>query len=316
MQARGRLLRCQAGLSGARLYDSRPTHPPTINPLSAVEHADGTASCCRLATGAVRYYAGLGGEEGQVQKTRDRLVEVRTARRLLAALARGAPPPGLTLSRGLDPASFLRGRLDLGCLAAMGHSYGGATVTALAAEDPSWAAAVALDPWWPALPPEAPALQRFHTRVPLMLQPSHDWSVPNSWGQLTCDGERQAAVMAAAAARSSEDGGEGGGGGAVRLVLAGTSHNSFADALPLFSSQIGWLLDRLGLSARLDPVLGVHLSTAASLAFLATHLPLSPSQRALQSWQPARAGCALAAAVRARDMADRGERPRGLFSGL
>lgn len=51
------------------------------------------------------------------------------------------------------------------------RAAGGATVTALVAEDPSWAAAVALDPWWYALPPETAALSGWRTRVPLMMQP-------------------------------------------------------------------------------------------------------------------------------------------------
>ena len=48
-----------------------------------MEHADGTASCCQLAGAGPthRFYRGLGGEEGQVQKTRDRVVEMKTASR-------------------------------------------------------------------------------------------------------------------------------------------------------------------------------------------------------------------------------------------
>lgn len=41
-----------------------------------------------------------------------------------------------------------------------------------------------------------------------------------------------------------------------------------ADFLPLFGQKTGWLLERLGLSARLDPVLGIHLSCTALLHFL------------------------------------------------
>ena len=76
---------------------------------------------------------------------------------------------------------------------------------------------------------------------------------------------------------------------------------------------MGWLLEKLGLSARLDPLLGIFLSITASLAFLATHLPLSVAQREMQNWQPVKGGGGLAR-VRERDAADRGERG-GLFSG-
>lgn len=41
-----------------------------------------------------------------------------------------------------------------------------------------------------------------------------------------------------------------------------------ADFLPLFGQKTGWLLERLGLSARLDPVLGIHLCCTALLHFL------------------------------------------------
>ena len=36
-----------------------------------------------------RFYAGLGGEEGQVEKTRHRVVEMKTALRVLRALNKG-----------------------------------------------------------------------------------------------------------------------------------------------------------------------------------------------------------------------------------
>jgi predicted dienelactone hydrolase len=45
-------------------------------------------------------------------------------------------------------AAGLAGRLDMGAVAAVGHSYGGATVAAAAASLPSLRAAVSLDPWW------------------------------------------------------------------------------------------------------------------------------------------------------------------------
>lgn len=55
-----------------------------------------------------------------------------------------------------------------------------------------------------------------------------------------------------------------------------------ADPLALFSQHLGWLLEKLGLASRLDPELGIHLTSTAALNFLATHLPLSPAQRAMQ----------------------------------
>lgn len=72
------------------------------------------------------------------------------------------PPPGvpfLRLSHSHDAATFLRGRLDLSRVIVMGHSFGGATAAAFAAERAvEVSCCVALDPWWPAIPPDHPLL--------------------------------------------------------------------------------------------------------------------------------------------------------------
>ncbi len=74
--------------------------------------------------------------------------EVATAYDLLSALQHRTLPEGLKLSGDLDPVAFFGGRLDLDRASLMGHSYGGATVTALTAQDGRFRAGVALDPWW------------------------------------------------------------------------------------------------------------------------------------------------------------------------
>lgn len=51
------------------------------------------------------------------------------------------------------------------------------------------------------MPPEAAALSRWRTRAPLLVMPSHDWSVPNAAGQLACGTTQQAAVLEAAKPR-------------------------------------------------------------------------------------------------------------------
>ncbi|KAI7836449.1 hypothetical protein COHA_009666 [Chlorella ohadii] len=270
----------------------------------AVEHNDGSASAVRLPGGEWRLYGGLGDEEAQVAKTRVRVREMQAALHLMQALHRGDRLSGVELSYGLDAPSFLKGRIDLRCVAAAGHSYGGATTTALVAEDPLFRCGVALDPWWHAVYPESPALDRFQTRTPLLVVGSHDWNVPNAWGQLSCGGERQQKILAAARQQGGS-GQEGGrtGGGAMLLSIAGSSHNTFADFLPLFGQKTGWLLERLGLSARLDPLLGIHLSCTALLHFLSLHLPLTKEQREAQNWEPAKGHLALDA-IKARDAAD------------
>ena len=55
---------------------------------------------------------------------------------------------GLSLSDGLDGGTFFAGRLAMGSACLMGHSYGGASVTALIAEDDHFKCSIALDPWW------------------------------------------------------------------------------------------------------------------------------------------------------------------------
>lgn len=43
---------------------------------------------------------------------------------------------------------MVAGRLDVKAVALAGHSYGGATVTALCSQEPAFKCTVALDPWW------------------------------------------------------------------------------------------------------------------------------------------------------------------------
>ena len=74
--------------------------------------------------------------------------ELATAHSLLATMHSGKAPQGLRLSNCLDANNFLAGRLAMGSVALMGHSYGGASITALVAEDARFGCGVALDPWW------------------------------------------------------------------------------------------------------------------------------------------------------------------------
>ena len=258
----------------------------------AVEHADGTSSCAKLADNkGWRFYNGLGGDEGQVEKTRLRRTEMQTAVKVLRALHRGESS-GLKLSTGDDPATFLAGALDLRCLAAVGHSYGGATTALLVAEDPLFRCGICLDPWWAALPPEAVCMQGWRTKSPLLVLGSHDWNTPNMQGDIICGPERQEAVLDAVRVKKESRGQRNGAGGML-LVISGSSHNTYADPLPLFAEHVGWALRMLGLTARLDPVLGVHLVNAAVLNFLSLHMPLTGDQRQLQTWAPSSGATAL-----------------------
>jgi hypothetical protein len=132
---------------------------------------------------------------------------------------------------------------------------------------------------------ESVGLKLFHRTI-YMLSVAHVTrrNIPNISGELLCDGERQEAILEAARARRGYQASSGG--GAMLLVISGSSHNTFADPLALFSEHVGWVFRMLGLTARLDPVLGIHLVALGVLNFLSTHLPLSADQRQLQTWAP------------------------------
>ncbi len=56
---------------------------------------------------------------------------------------------------------------------------------------------------WYALPPERKVLEAFQTQTPLLIMGSHDWNVPNAFGEMTCGAERQLQVLEAARIRYS-----------------------------------------------------------------------------------------------------------------
>lgn len=247
----------------------------------SVEHADGTASAAQLAYGAGwLYYKGWGSEEERMTQTRFRIGEVLTAHKLLGSMSRGEPVQGLKLSGGLNPSSLLRGKLDVEAVALAGHSYGGATVTALCSQEPAFKCTVALDPWWGALLADQAALEQWKTSSPLLIMGSHRWNIPNSRGQIACGGERQAKLLQAV--RYREEGPNGSqGGGAVLLVIKGTAHHTFTDVVPYFHARFGWLTQMLGFTDDIDPALSLKLISQSMLAFLNRHLPLTEAQRRL-----------------------------------
>ena len=103
---------------------------------------------------------------------RYRMRELVTAHGLLAAMAEGRQLQGLSLGSGLDAHSAFAGRLQMGCVALMGHSYGGASIAGLTAEDGRFACGIALDPWWCASRhgcPEAAGGCSIRTQIPLSL---------------------------------------------------------------------------------------------------------------------------------------------------
>ncbi|CAL8469911.1 g9453 [Coccomyxa elongata] len=240
----------------------------------AVEHADGTASTVQLAgKQGTRFYGGWLSEEERLAQTRYRMGEVATAYELLSALQRRTVPEGFKLSGGLDPVACFGGRLDLERASLMGHSYGGATVTALTAQDGRFRAGVALDPWWGALPADCAALLGWKTDSPLLVMGSHTWNTPKEKGRLFCDGVRQR-VFCEAASRA----------GAVHLVLEGSSHDTFNDAVMLVALRFKGAMNYVRSFKRsktipeLDAELALPLVANSALAFLRRHLALGDGQ--------------------------------------
>ncbi|KAF8056475.1 Ranbp10 [Scenedesmus sp. PABB004] len=245
--------------------------------VAALEHADGTACCVELADGTHRLLTGLGTGAALEAKCEYRVTEARTMAEALAAIDSGASVPGLELSGapaagGGGAAGGFVGLLDMRRLAIVGHSCGGATAAAAAAEHGEFSAAIALDPWWPLLPEKSAALNGWRTSTPLLVIGSQDWNQPET---MFCGGARQQAVFAACLPRASGGGGGSGtaaaagqperarvpvvaaaaagggaGGGALHVVPAGSSHGSFTD-LPFLISP--WLSRALRKAAGAKP---------------------------------------------------------------
>ncbi|CAK0779417.1 hypothetical protein CVIRNUC_004768 [Coccomyxa viridis] len=244
----------------------------------AVEHADGTAAAVRLAGGAGhKYYTGWLSEAERMDQTRYRMRELVTAHGLLATMGEGRLLQGLSLGSGLDARSAFAGRLQMGCVALMGHSYGGASVAGLTAEDGRFACGIALDPWWGALLPGQAALESWATSSPLLVLGSQTWNTPDAKGRIFCNGDKQDMVFASAA----------GSAGAVHLVLEDSGHDSFCDIVQLVAIRYGRAMGYLKSFRQrksvkeLHPSLALPLIANASLAFLKRHLALTASQQAL-----------------------------------
>ncbi|KAK9825044.1 hypothetical protein WJX74_003537 [Apatococcus lobatus] len=259
----------------------------------SIEHADSTASAVEMAGDrGWQVYAGETREHVHKEFLRYRMKECQTARKMVAALSSGTVPPGVQLTvgkgrtsgpeKGPEPGPLLRqsfkGALDPDRVALAGHSFGASTVSALVAEDPGFPCAIALDPAWALLWADHPALTAWKTSAPLMIIGSHQWHTPKKDGTLVRSGHLQETVLAAASRRqlSIEDGkveGSAAGGGAVSVVPAGSTHETFTDALVLFAGKTSWLLKMMGLGSGLNPKLGLKLTCEEMLAFLKRHIP-------------------------------------------
>jgi len=73
-----------------------------------------------------------------------------TAVQILTSVSEGLPVPGLSFpGGGKGFAASLEGCLDMGCVASMGHSFGGGSSCAVPAEaDSVFKCGIGLDPYW------------------------------------------------------------------------------------------------------------------------------------------------------------------------
>ena len=84
-----------------------------------------------------------------VPKCRHRLEEMKTATRLLGSAAEGTQVPGFDfLDAPQGFMSSLKGRLDMNCMAAMGHSFGGGPSCALPAISSLFKCGIGMDAYW------------------------------------------------------------------------------------------------------------------------------------------------------------------------
>ena len=204
----------------------------------SLEHADATASLARLAGGRGWLpYESWVGDAGSFSRSAHRQVELATAARVLAALgspAGAAGLPGLRLEdltgRAGPPPTLLAGAITPGARpAVVGHSYGGAAAVAAAASG-DFSAAVAVDPWYGALPADAPPFTA-GLAAPLLILGSHQWNTPHpTTGDLSCGKTRQEALLVSAGGSWAPGRG---GAGLVHAVVGGTLHADFADVAAL-----------------------------------------------------------------------------------
>ncbi|PNH11287.1 Platelet-activating factor acetylhydrolase [Tetrabaena socialis] len=191
------------------------------------------------------FYGGFGDKAEQLRKTRYRVTE--GVLELPAAVA-----------------ASLKGKIDLSRAAVIGHSYGGATAAAAAAQLPCFRAAVSLDPWWDCFDDQWPVLNRWANPAPLLVIGSDDWNTPNAEGKLKCGGVNQERVLAAAA---------GGGGGAVLVVPSGSTHGSFDDVLLFFGRALTPMARLFNIRSSLEPRLALSINTWCISHFLGKHMP-------------------------------------------
>ncbi|XP_019713597.1 platelet-activating factor acetylhydrolase isoform X1 [Hippocampus comes] len=150
----------------------------------------------------------------------------------------------------------LENSIDLGRVAVMGHSFGGATVIEALAKEVKFKCAVALDAWM--FPLKDETLPQVNQPIFFVNSEKFQWAenIKRIKKLDSSDIERK------------------------MVTIRGTVHQSFPDFTFLTGDLIGKLMK---LKGDLDPEIGIDLSNKASLAFLQRHLDL---EKDFNQWDP------------------------------
>lgn len=258
----------------------------------AIEHADGTAAVAKLAgsRGWRDYERWQPGGEQLRARGEARRAELAAAARVWRALALakgsgreaeegkgteggggggglggGETLRGLSLEGGKVPleggkVDFFVGAVDAEVApAVVGHSFGGALAADAAGEADLFSAAVCLDPWWGAVPPDSkagdlrPSSSSSVSKAPLFVLGSDAWNTPNAEGEIACGKEAQERVLESfssscsssypspSASKSSKNESNS---GALFAILKGSSHAGFSDVVSLLPGLSKWFYGR------------------------------------------------------------------------
>ncbi|XP_048203618.1 platelet-activating factor acetylhydrolase isoform X2 [Perognathus longimembris pacificus] len=234
--------------------------------VAAVEHRDGSASAtyyfedqpaAELGNKTWLYFKTMTWEEGKTlrkKQVQQRAQECSRALSLLLDMDQGKPVKN---ELGLDfDVGQLKDSIDRNKIAAIGHSFGGATIIQTLSEDHRFRCGIALDPWM------FPVSDDLYSKIsqPLFFINSERFQTHN-------DTEKMRAFFLPGKERKM-------------IAIRGSVHQNFAD----FTFATGRILgQKLTLKGDLDSGVVMDLNNKASLAFLQKYLGL---QKDFDQWDP------------------------------
>ncbi|KAI8488447.1 Platelet-activating factor acetylhydrolase, partial [Branchiostoma belcheri] len=226
--------------------------------VASIEHRDGSASATNVIrqeddgkTSTVEWVPMIPKPEGDEFPVRNKQVHQRADEMghmldLLVSIDQGSNINNLC-NTGMDLSQF-KGKLDLDRVAAMGHSFGGATSLVSLYKDTRLKCAVVLDGWM--LPVDREMYPQISQPVLFINTEAFHWP-----GNI--------ARMNRLMGRDGVD--------RKMITIKGTVHQSQSDFTFLFGKFFGTRVQSRG---ALDPHVAIDINNEASLAFLAKHLDL------------------------------------------